>query len=151
MIAQKKRHALVIGLVLIFTGAVIVWSGIRAALSPDQYMYTPKKRIIVERVTSKDDKRIGLSKYTELADDRGMLFVFEQQSREHCFWMKDMQFAIDMIWLDAEKKVVTVTENVAPKTFPESFCPDAPALYGLEVSAGNAAKLGVEAGVVLRF
>jgi uncharacterized membrane protein (UPF0127 family) len=56
-----------------------------------------------------------------------------------------------MVWVDDEKKVVTVEKNVAPETYPQSFCPSSPAKYGLELPSGDAAKLGIEKGVSLQF
>jgi uncharacterized membrane protein (UPF0127 family) len=65
--------------------------------------------------------------------------------------MKDMKFALDMIWLDESKKVVTVKANVTPDTYPGSFCPDGPAQFVIEVPAGTAAGYKFEPGSQVRF
>ena len=112
---------------------------------------TPNKTVItIENVQSDEDRALGLSGRESIGDD-GMLFEFDTISTENCFWMKDMQFAIDMIWLDEQKQVITVKENVAPDTYPESFCPEDAALYGLEVGAGRATELGIVTGETLKF
>jgi uncharacterized membrane protein (UPF0127 family) len=92
----------------------------------------------------------GLSGRAGLPPDQVMLFVFDEPSKQ-CMWMKDMQFAIDMVWLDAEKKVVHVERNVSPDTYPDSFCAKSPAKYVLEFSAGQAAALGITPGKTLQF
>lgn len=60
--------------------------------------------------------------------------------------MKDMNFALDIIWLDADKKVIDIAYNVKPDTFPDSFCPKQPAQYVLEVNAGVAGERGLQVG-----
>ncbi|MEX0672470.1 MAG: DUF192 domain-containing protein [Candidatus Paceibacterota bacterium] len=92
----------------------------------------------------------GLSGRTELLDGTGMLFVFEQPDR-HSFWMKEMNFSIDMLWFSEDKRVVHIVKNASPESFPESFRPDEPALYVLEVPAGFSQEQGVEAGDSMGF
>jgi uncharacterized membrane protein (UPF0127 family) len=47
----------------------------------------------------------------QLKENEAMLFVFQQSAR-HSFWMKDMKFPIDIIWLDSDEKVVYIKENM---------------------------------------
>jgi len=57
-----------------------------------------------------------------------------------------------MVWLNSDKQVVHIEENVAPETYPELFCPDEPAQYVLEVEAGRARQIGIDSdGIELRF
>lgn len=100
-------------------------------------------------VADTDTERIqGLSGRTSLSGTDALLFVFDTAGK-HCFWMKDMKFNIDIMWFDANKKLVHEKRNVAPETFPESFCPDVAAKYVVEVSAGVAEKNQVKLGSVL--
>lgn len=99
----------------------------------------------VEVAKGSADQVRGLSGRECLQKNTGMLFEYNL-SGDYCFWMKDMKFAIDMIWLDDEKKVVTIKENVSPKTYPSTFCPDRPAQYVLEVQAGFARHAGWQTG-----
>lgn len=87
----------------------------------------------------------GLSNKTFLPEGEGMLFVFEQPGM-YSFWMKDMNFAIDMVWINEEGTVVHIESNVAPETYPELFVSRDPALYVLEVNAGFARGLGLTVG-----
>lgn len=87
----------------------------------------------------------GLSGYGEIGVDEGMLFVFETDAA-HSFWMKDMLFPIDIMWLDADGKVVHIERNVSPDTYPASFMPDSAARYVLETQAGFSQKYDIQIG-----
>lgn len=62
-----------------------------------------------------------------------------------------MRFPIDIVWLNQDKKVITTKENVAPTTYPESFCPTEAAQYVIEVNAGAVQSAGVTKGQRLQF
>ena len=93
----------------------------------------------------------GLGGRDSLARDRGMLFVFPQVGT-HAFWMKDMRFAIDIIWISEDKRVVHLQAD-APAPAPDApdsslpvYMPGTGAKYVLEVNAGLAAEKGVRVG-----
>ncbi len=114
-------------------------------------LIAPAGKIKVEMADSQAERTLGLSGRESITDDQGLLFVFEESSDRNCFWMKDMRFSIDMIWMNDEKEVVTIAENVSPQTYPETFCPVSPAKYGLELSSGNANSLQIVTGSKLRW
>ena len=116
-----------------------------------QRLFAPGGIITVEVADTAESRRIGLSNRESLYSNAGMLFVFDETLSTNCFWMKDTLIPLDMVWLDDEKRVVTITENVTPETYPDSFCPDEPAKYGLEINAFRADELRIEDGVELRF
>lgn len=92
------------------------------------------------------EKRIqGLSGRDRLNNNHGLLFVFEKPDF-YGIWMKEMKFAIDIIWLDENLSVVDFKKSITPETFPEVFYPVSPALYVLELNAGfldeNPVKIG---------
>lgn len=99
-------------------------------------------------VTDAEDRRIGLSRFSELPREYGMLFVYDE-SALHGIWMRNMKFAIDIVFLDEKREVVTVHEHIKPETHPEIFRPQTPARYVLELNAGMAATLGITQGVSL--
>jgi uncharacterized membrane protein (UPF0127 family) len=104
----------------------------------------------LEAVSTEERRQQGLSGREKLGENEGMLFVFETAA-EYCFWMKDMRFEIDMVWLDTDKRIVHVKEKVAPATYPENFCPPEPARYVLEVAPGTARQVGLHEGMQLNF
>lgn len=77
----------------------------------------------------------GLSGSAPLGDGEGMLFVFSEDGI-YSFWMKDMNYPIDILWLDAAGIIVHIEKNLTPDTYPASFTPHSPARYVLEVRAG---------------
>ena len=96
------------------------------------------------------EREKGLGGRVSLPKDEGMLFVFEGVAVQ-CFWMKDMHFSIDIIWLDAEKRVVHIEKDVSPETYPRTFCPSKPAKYVIELNAGEASRASIHPGQKLSF
>lgn len=97
-----------------------------------------------------EQKATGLSNRNCIDSDRTMLFPYSLTG-DYCFWMKDMNFPIDMIWLDDDKKLVTVESDVAPDTYPQKFCPDKPAKYILEFASGTAQRYDWQPGQQFDF
>ena len=93
----------------------------------------------VDLATTKEQQEKGLSFRNNLKNDEGMLFVFEKPSIHH-FWMKDMSFPIDIIWIGEDLKVIYIEKNVNPDTYPQTFGPNKDSLYVLEVNAGFSEK-----------
>lgn len=90
----------------------------------------------------------GLSGRAGIAPDEGLLFVFETEGR-WSFWMKDMRFSIDIVWIDRDGKVVFIKENAIPDSYPDSFMPnmtERPALYVLELPSGYCASHNIHIG-----
>ncbi len=98
----------------------------------------------------------GLSSRESLAPQTGMLFVFKTDAR-YGFWMVGMRFPLDFVWIGPDCAVVDITRNVpnpAPGTSSselEVYQPGAPAKYNLEINAGEAEQMGIEAGAPVRF
>jgi len=84
----------------------------------------------------------GLYGRAALASNEGMLFIFQADGFWQ-FWMKDMNFPIDMIWLDSSDKIVGIKENATPDSYPQTFTSQAPARYVLELPAGFAKAHGL--------
>lgn len=79
--------------------------------------YTQKVQVgtqtlYVQVVSTPEEMAQGLSGRQKLSDEQGMLFEFNQ-TFVPSFWMKDMNFALDLIWI-ANNKVVGVEKNVKP-------------------------------------
>ena len=99
------------------------------------------------------ERDLGLGQRASLPADEGMLFIFNTPA-QYAFWMKDMSFPIDMIWLDADFNIVYIASNVSPATYPETFSPNPtsePSLYVLETNAGYAARNELTIGEPLGF
>jgi uncharacterized protein len=99
---------------------------------------------------AKDGDPIGL----ELGENEGMLFVFEREEN-YGFWMKDMNFAIDMAWLDKNKKIVYIESDVRPETYlknpPQIFGSNVTSLYVLETPSEFLVKNNIKIGDFVAF
>ena len=92
----------------------------------------------------------GLSGRADLPSDSGMLFVMNEPQYIG-IWMKDMQFPIDIIWLNADREIVTIERGVTPDTYPEVFYPADLSQYVLETNAGFVESHGLQLGDSLEF
>lgn len=101
--------------------------------------------IYVDLAENEAQQELGLGNRSSLGADQGMLFIFPSDA-QHEFWMKDMSFSIDMIWLSADGTVIYIQPNVAPNTYPDAFGPDENSRYVLEVPANFAAEHGIVVG-----
>lgn len=102
--------------------------------------------VITEVANTPELRQKGLSGRLALPEGSGMLFVFSEPSIEG-FWMPDMHFSIDIIWLDQAFTVVHSKENATPESYPEVFAPPVPASYVLEVPTGFVRKFGIKNGM----
>ncbi len=149
MALKGSLVALVVGVVAVVAAAAFYWSQLPTMLETRE-IKTPAATLRVEVADTPTAREQGLSNHVPLGSGEGMLFVFDTDDRWG-IWMKDMRFAIDILWLDAEGKVVWLESNVAPETYPTVFYPDTPARYVLELpaNAAEAYDLVVGAQVVL--
>jgi uncharacterized membrane protein (UPF0127 family) len=92
----------------------------------------------------------GLGGRAGLDKKEAMLFVFGEDSK-HYFWMKDMQFSIDMVWLDKDKKVIGIEKSASPDTYPEAFGPKVDSRYVLEFNSGTADSVNLHVGDEVKF
>lgn len=104
-------------------------------------------RVAVSIADTPEERSQGLSGRAPLAENEGMLFIFPEDGK-HGFWMKDMRFSIDIIWLSSEDVVVHIEEHVSPESYPASFASQNPARFVLEVPAGFAKTHNIALGSV---
>lgn len=143
---KKKFHG---GLSLVLLAMVIVFLFIAMNLSGSNVRLAGETFDVL--VADNDATRQqGLSGIAGLESDKGMLFLFDNPSAD-CFWMKDMNFAIDILWFDAGKKLIHQERDVSPDSYPDKFCPDKQAHYVLEVLAGTSERLNLQKGAKLEI
>lgn len=101
-----------------------------------------------EIVSDPASRTQGLSGRAGLSENGGMLFLFPEPGI-YSFWMKDMQFPIDILWIE-NGKVVFIAEDVRPprdsQEFPTVVSPHQAADMVLEVSAGSVQRFGITVG-----
>jgi uncharacterized membrane protein (UPF0127 family) len=87
----------------------------------------------------------GLSDTLSLPENAGKLFVFTHPDT-YGFWMKDMHYGLDFVWIDSAHHIASITPSVGAETYPKVFYPDQPIEYVLEVNAGFSTAHGLRAG-----
>ena len=110
----------------------------------------------IELAETPERRTQGLSGRDSLAKGTGMLFIHDDE-RRYTFWMKDMRFPLDMIWIDARCTVADISAQVPPPEPGQSdrslrlISPNVPVLHVLEINAGAAAGEGISIGDPVRF
>jgi uncharacterized membrane protein (UPF0127 family) len=95
-----------------------------------------------------EEQSTGLAIKESMKENEGMLFVFDTP-KKYSFWMKDMKFPIDIIWVDSNKKIVHIEDNLQPCLFLlpcPSYTPTADSLYVLEVVSNFTNKHDIRIG-----
>lgn len=101
------------------------------------------EKIKIELAKTKKELSRGLGKRKSICWDCGMLFEFSEKSK-HPFWMKDMKFPIDIIWM-LDNKIVHIEKNVP--IFPlKTINPEVDSNYVLELNSGKSSQLGINIG-----
>lgn len=93
----------------------------------------------------------GLSGVEFLPETEGRLFDFYTPSR-YCIWMKDMNFDLDIVWVNEAKQVIDIKEGISPESYPQKFCNESqPSRYVIEVNGGVADRAGLRIGSQMNF
>ena len=139
-------------LVVIF-GAIAAYqlqhyNAIGASVLPSTQVYPIRinsQTIYVRVADTPQTQEQGLSGTPSLPGNQGLLFVFPADGK-YPFWMKDMNYSIDILWLADDGSVVYIAPNVTPQSYPRTYVSTEPARYVLEVNAGFASSHGIKIG-----
>ena len=111
------------------------------------------ERFQVEIADDDAERARGLMFRDAMAPGHGMLFIHDRQEPQ-AYWMKNTKIALDILYFDNERRLVSQQRDVPPCSAGDR-CPPypsrAPARYVLELNAGQAARLQLEDGAELRF
>ena len=105
--------------------------------------------IDIEIVDNQAEITRGLMYRPFLPDSAGMLFIFPQEA-VRSFWMKNTYIPLDIIFVDANREVVTIQSNTQPLST-EPVPSYKPAKYVIEVNAGFTEKYGINEGSRIQF
>ena len=147
---MQKVFFLIVGLVIIVGS---LFSVIQREVSETHQIQAVRIGGIGIRVDVADDnveRAQGLSGRLALAENEGMFFVFDTPGT-YGFWMKEMLFAIDIVWINESKQIVGIEREVRPETFPTVFYPNEAVKYVLELPVGNSQKFGIDTDSQLYF
>lgn len=143
-----KRALLVLGIAIV---TAFVFFGTQRVLAPIRESYpdsvvVAEKTYVLEIAATKEEQTLGLGGRDSLCDTCAMLFLFREPAR-HGFWMKDMRFPLDIVWLLGER--VVHIEHHVPYDSMAVYYPESEANQVLEFNAG--ALEGVRVGDSMRF
>ncbi len=110
-------------------------------------------RYAVEVADDDAERARGLMFRDEMPADHGMLFIHESEAMQ-AYWMKNTRIALDILYFDDERRLVSQQRDVPPCSLGNGCPPypsSGPARYVLELNAGEAARLGLRDGMEMVF
>jgi uncharacterized membrane protein (UPF0127 family) len=131
---------------------LIVLSSVNACQAQPKVTISTKGReveFLVEIADTAGKRQMGLQYRRNLADDRGMIFLFPSESLQS-FWMKNTPISLDMIFINRDRKIVGIVERTVPFSL-DSRSVTEPSQYVLEINGGLARRYGIRAGDSVRF
>ena len=149
------KKILVLILILIIATAFFLWRPKNSAnlntSAQFSYITINNQPVRVEIADEPLERQQGLSNRKKLAENEGMLFIFsDKQIRS--FWMKKMNFPLDIIWLD-DNRIINISKNLLPEgEQPQNkYSSVLPVNYVLEVNAGFTGQHNIKAGDRVNF
>ena len=135
MVATKTILGFTVFFVFIYT--VPIYNGFKdsevvLAFINNKNAVIGETRFMVELADTHEERVKGLSERKSLGEKEGLFFIFDIDDY-HGIWMKDMNFPIDIVWLDSSLQIIDFKENASPSSYPETYKPNKKALYVLEV------------------
>ncbi|MBC9796531.1 DUF192 domain-containing protein [Sinomicrobium weinanense] len=107
------------------------------------------KKLDIEIADDEYKRQTGLMYRSSMKENQGMLFIAETE-RPQNFYMKNTLIPLDIIYINSDKKIVSIKPNAEPMS--EATIPsDLPAKYTLEVNAGLAEQWGLKTGDYMSF
>jgi uncharacterized membrane protein (UPF0127 family) len=102
------------------------------------------KEIDIEVSDSDVERNQGLMYRQSMKDGEGMLFIFDKSERQS-FWMKNTYISLDIIYLDASLKIVSIGKNTQPLS-QNPVRSEGQAKYVVEVPGGFTDAYGIQNG-----
>jgi len=136
---------------MLIAGAFLAWNQRVPSLAT--VLIDDRIKVIVEVANSPQTRERGLSGHAPLAANEGMFFIFDAADR-YAFWMKDMLFPIDILWIKGSELVDITTDALAPAKGDvqlPTYRPLYPADRVLEVPAGFAKAHGLRLGMTVEL
>lgn len=151
-----NKIIIIFGLMLILIAGVAFYQFSKnqgPQMQPNGKVTIEGRTFNVEVVRESKDQQIGLTKYNTIKEDQGMLFLFEQPDT-YGFWMKNMKFPIDIIFI-RDDTVVSTSPEAQPiaqdAENPTIYQPEVPADKVLEIQSGLAEKYNIKTGDRVEF
>ena len=147
---MKDFFFLVLGLIIVLGSFFLFFEQTLKKENKIKIIKINDTSIEVEVVDTPETREKGLSDREALPESAGMLFIFDSPT-QYGFWMKDMKFSIDIIWIDDKFTIIGIEKEVSPNTFPQTFYPNQPIKYVLEIPAKAAEANDIELDDVVQL
>lgn len=121
------------------------WFLIGRDYAHDKTMQAGNKQYYLEIADTEYERTKGLGGEKCLPNNAGKLFIFPEAAK-YCFWMKDMRFDLDILWVAQDGTVVEIQKNISKTSYPTSFCNTTPAKYVIELPAGATERSDIRIG-----
>ncbi len=150
--------------ILIAGGLVVLWRQYQSPMTPQRESMlepittTPRsyfeplvpwtlggQTVFASIATTDETRALGLSYTSALPPDVVKVFVFATDER-WSFWMKGMEYSIDIVWVTATGTIAHIETDVSPATYPKSFTPSISARYVIETVPGLFAGQNLKVG-----
>jgi hypothetical protein len=147
--------AIIVLLVLVFVG-ILTYSVYKPKDKSKDYpkVSTVEQKLVridfekLELALKPEEHRRGLMFRDSICDRCGMLFVFPEE-KELSFWMLNVNFPLDLIFMDSSGKIVKIYENTTPNNADKKYVSESPAQFVLEVKAGFVLANNLQEGQVV--
>jgi uncharacterized membrane protein (UPF0127 family) len=140
---KERGHRAFLFLMVMMFGFVLAGCFSIASQAPQrsvQVFFPDGSVVTAELAVSDAERQLGLMFRPGINADQAMLFIFDVEDT-HSFWMKNMRFPIDILWLDKDRRIVHIEAQVPPCA--QDPCPSypsaQPARFVLEIRSGGAA------------
>ena len=140
---MKKWAGTLIALLAVVAGGAFLWWQMSQSQASLQ-LHGQRYHVSVMRTQAELQK--GLSGTDSLPEGQAMVFAFASDSKWG-MWMKDMNYPIDIVWLNSDRQVVYVVKNAQPSSYPDTtYKPDVPTRYVIELPSGTIERTGIAVG-----
>ncbi|HEX55521.1 MAG: hypothetical protein DRO90_01405 [Candidatus Altiarchaeales archaeon] len=150
---MNKNLLLIVAIFIISSSAILfLLLSSEPQTSEEEVCFENQKCIVAEVVSTPEEMARGLMYRKRLEENRGMLFIFKEEGR-YGFWMKNMNFPLDIIWISRNKTVAHIEVNLPPCKSDSCpiYVPDKKALYVLEVNANFSIRNNISIGSTVLF
>lgn len=158
----KKVLIPLIAVILFITAIGFLYQGKIAFPGKDKEENTYQPKLATQEITidgntytvevarTSEERKDGLSGRDGLNNNWGMLFIFETKDLYPSFWMKDMKFPLDILWVN-DGEIVQINENALVQTVNNNseytiYRPSTPVDYVLEFNSGFAQENNIKVG-----
>jgi uncharacterized membrane protein (UPF0127 family) len=145
---MKYKKVILAACVILVVYLAVFYFHLHKPKQPTTKVTIDNHSFMVALAITPQEQAKGLGQRASLPQDQGMLFLFKKADKLY-FWMKDMEFPIDIIFIK-DHTIVSVAENVPALKVPDNklpiYSPTKPSDKVLEINAGLFKKYNFKAG-----